>query len=153
MKFWGAFAALLVSVVAEPGCTNCTNESPDPYVSVPAPWSLKGTIYSFFLLPGLGVPLDLVLPNKTYPPLERQYPFAIEGNYTGTIGIIQVVRYTETPVGPYDEMFVIPGFYDYDREGKKETNLRISRIYVSQKYSVWNARRSEYMTCKSLRSS
>ncbi|CAK4032721.1 Hypothetical predicted protein [Lecanosticta acicola] len=140
MLLWGAFAALLASVVAEPGCNNCTNESTDPYVLVPAPWTLKGTIYSTFLLPGLGVPLDLTLPNKTFPPLERQYPNSTAGTYVGEIGIIQLVRYTESPVGPYDEMFIVPGFYDYQRGGKTERNLRISRIYVSQKYSVWNAR-------------
>lgn len=83
---------------AEPGCNNCTNESPDPLQLVPAPWELKGDIYSFFLLPGVGIPLlGNELPTKAFPPLERQYRSAIEGDFIGTIGMVQIVRYTETP--------------------------------------------------------
>ncbi|GIZ38210.1 hypothetical protein CKM354_000163300 [Cercospora kikuchii] len=135
-----AAAACIGFVAAEPGCNNCTNESPDPYVGVPAPWDLKGDIYTFFLLPGLGIPLDNQLPKKAFPPLERQFPSAVEGDYKGTLGMVQIVRYTESPVGPYDEMFIVPGYFEYDRDGKKKRGVRVSRIYVSQKYPVWTSR-------------
>jgi hypothetical protein len=124
-------------------CTNCTNESPEPYTIQPPPWTLKGTVYGAFLLPGLGVPLDNVLPKKAFAPLERQFPYAVAGNYTGKIGMIQVVRYSESPVGPYDEMFIIPGFFEYLRDGEIKEGVRVSRIYVSQKYCVWNSRKGE----------
>ncbi|KAM3422293.1 hypothetical protein BST61_g2652 [Cercospora zeina] len=134
-------AACLGFVAAEPGCNNCTNDSPDPFKDVPAPWDLKGDIYTFFLLPGVGIPLDNKLPKKAFPPLERQYPSAIAGEFQGELGMVQIVRYTESPVGPYDEMFIVPGFFQYDRDGQKKRGVRVSRIYVSQKYPAWTSRR------------
>lgn len=93
-----AVAAYTSFVAAETGCNDCTNESLDPLQLVPAPWELKGDIYSFFLLPGVGIPLlGNELPKKAFPPLERQYPSAIEGDFIGTIGMVQIVRYMETP--------------------------------------------------------
>lgn len=122
-------------------CTVCTNESPEPITYSPAPWTLKGTIYSFFLLPGVGIPLFGGLPAKAFPPLERQYPEAIAGDYKGILGMIQVIRYTESPVGPYDELLIVPGFFGYPgSDGSDITNVRVSRIYVSQKYTAWNGR-------------
>lgn len=62
----------------------------------------------------------------------------------GKIGMIQVLRYTESPVGPYDELLIIPGFFEYENEGEKEEGVRVSRIYVSQKYTCWNGRVSKF---------
>lgn len=138
-------AGSLTAVSAYIGCDNCTNESTEPYKLAPAPWNLTGTIYTAFLLPGLGVSLDGDLPKKAFPPLEREHSDPAKGDFVGLIGTIQVVRYTDSPVGPYDEMFIIPGFFDYEVNGQTERNLRVSRIYVSQKYCVWNARKSKYM--------
>ncbi|KAK4498336.1 hypothetical protein PRZ48_010994 [Zasmidium cellare] len=141
MLWQTTITALAASLTAVTACTNCTNESTEPYTLAPAPWTLKGTIYTTFLLPGVGILLDGKLPNKAFPPLERQYPESIAGKFVGTLGTIQIIRYTESPVGPYDEMFIIPGFFEYENEGKVERNVRVSRIYVSQKYCVWNARK------------
>ena len=138
-----AIVALLATSLTAQACTYCVNESPEPYTLELAPWTLKGTIYSFFLLPGVGIPLDNVLPNKAFPPLERQYPVSTAGDFVGLLGQIQIVRYTEGPVGPYDELLIVPGFFDYEDAGQRKRNVKISRIYVSQKYSVWNARQSE----------
>jgi hypothetical protein len=114
-----------------------TKNSTDPFVTVPAPWTLHGDIYSIPLLPS-----STKLPTKAYAPLERTSSFT-EGDYLGIIGMIQVIRYTESPVGPYDELLIVPGYFSYDREGKRQTRVRVSRIYVSQKYTAWNGRTSK----------
>lgn len=60
--------------------------------------------------------------------------------------MVQIVRYTETPVGPYDELVFLPGDFDVPvlngsgEGGKKEVkkNTRITGIWVSQKDTCWN---------------
>ncbi|KAK2764222.1 hypothetical protein CKAH01_15762 [Colletotrichum kahawae] len=109
------------------------NNSTAPIELAPAPWTLKGTVYSVTL-----VPLSNDLPKKAFPPLERQYASATEGEYLGILGMIQIIRYTESPVGPYDELLIVPGFFKYNHtnaEGAREEkkNVRVSRISVSQK--------------------
>lgn len=116
------------------------NNSSAPIELAPAPWTLKGTVYSITF-----VPLSTDLPTKAFPPLERRYNSAIEGEYIGILGQIQIIRYTDSPVGPYDELLIVPGFFKYnytDPNGKTEErkNVRVSRIYVSQKYTCWNGR-------------
>lgn len=143
-------AALLATITN--ACTICTNESPEPIELSPAPWTLRGDIYMVFMLPGLlpetGLPLlptsSANLPAKAFPPFERQYPASIAGQYVGKIGLIQVLRYTESPVGPYDELLIVPGFFGYQNNGKYEEGIRVSRIYVSQKYTAWNGRHSTH---------
>ncbi|EQL01217.1 hypothetical protein OCS_03072 [Ophiocordyceps sinensis CO18] len=59
--------------------------------------------------------------------------------------MIQIIRYRDSPVGPYDEMLVVPGSFDWTRRGpggrpEGGCNPRISRIYVSQKQSCYNGR-------------
>lgn len=115
----------------------------EPIVHAPAPWTLKGDVYiaSFFLRAGS-------LPEHAYSPLEGASSYAgpESGKHCGGPAQFQVIRYTESPVGPYDELIVCPGFYEYEVEegGKRKTkkNVRISRIYVSQKYTCWNGRHS-----------
>lgn len=126
-------------------CTNCTNSSPEPITLSPAPWTLHGDVYGLFLLPGLGIPLvGNHLPVKAFGPLERKYPESIAGKFIGKLGMIQVIRYTDSPVGPYDEMLIIPGFFEFEEEGKRREAVRVSRIYVSQKFTAWNGRKSEF---------
>ena len=57
--------------------------------------------------------------------------------------MVQLLRYTETPVGPYDELAVLPGAFDTPvgdkgRGGKMKQNSRITAIWVSQKDTCWN---------------
>ncbi|TDZ61136.1 putative U6 snRNA-associated Sm-like protein LSm4 [Colletotrichum trifolii] len=40
---------------------------------------------------------------------------ALQGEFLGRLGMIQVIRYTESPVVPYDELLVVPGFSKYNR--------------------------------------
>lgn len=108
------------------------------------PWKLKGTVYIVSFLSKAGE-----LPDHAYSPLEGGSAYssaAASGEHRGGISQFQVIRYTESPVGPYDELIICPGSYTYEVEedGKRKTkkDLRISRIYVSQKYTCWNGRTS-----------
>ena len=89
------------------------------------------------------------LPEHAYSPLERYSAYAwptASGKHVGGISQLQAIKYTESPVGPYDELIVIPGAFKYevDADGKRKAkkNTRISRIYVSQKHTCWNGRTS-----------
>lgn len=63
-----------------------------------------------------------------------------KGKFLGGLAMVQVIRYTETPVGPYDELLLVPGAFEYELEGNVKKGLRCSRIYVSQKDTCWNGR-------------
>jgi len=60
--------------------------------------------------------------------------------------MVQIVRYHETPVGRYDELILLPGFFNVPKDaqgkerGKKKKTSRITRIYVDQKVSTYNGR-------------
>ncbi|KAI0007810.1 hypothetical protein F4779DRAFT_590284 [Xylariaceae sp. FL0662B] len=90
------------------------------------------------------------LPSIAYSPPEAESPFAdpaASGEHFGGLSQFQIIRYTESPVGPYDELIVCLGFFAYEKggtEGKREKmkNLRITRIYVSQKSTCWNGRKN-----------
>lgn len=99
----------------------------------PAPWTTKGEMY--WLLTSLPKPLS----PSIYNPLESRST----GDYKGGFAYIQIIRYTETPVGPYDELMILPGDFEVpesakgtELKGKKK--LRITRIYVSQKDTIYN---------------
>ncbi|KAI0391593.1 hypothetical protein F5Y17DRAFT_440000 [Xylariaceae sp. FL0594] len=112
-----------------------TNNSTAPITPAPAPWTLRGTVYSITLLPA-----SAELPAKAYPPLERKSATFTQGEYVGILGMIQIIRYTESPVGPYDELLIVPGYFKNQRDGETLKRVRVSRIYVSQKYTAWNGR-------------
>jgi hypothetical protein len=84
-----------------------------------------------------------------YAPLEQNSEFS-KGEFLGGIGMVQIIRYAESLVGPYDEMLIAPGFFKYEVEGKdgavqvKKNNARITRIYVSQKETCFNGRTRKY---------
>ncbi|KAL0932303.1 uncharacterized protein CTRU02_213256 [Colletotrichum truncatum] len=130
----------LLATLAGLSAAQWDNNSSAPIELAPAPWTLKGTVYSVTL-----VPLSDDLPTKAFPPLERKHASATDGEYLGILGMIQIIRYTESPVGPYDELLIVPGFFKYnytDAAGvfEEKKNVRVSRIYVSQKYTCWNGR-------------
>ena len=125
----------------------------DSIKAVQAPWKLKGTVYSFPMYSSSAVASNLENNHKSllYSPLEADSSFA-NGKLLGGVGAVQVIRYSESPVGPYDEMLVIPGTFGYNVETVQENGEmkverkkgpRITRIYVSQKYTCWNGRTSE----------
>jgi hypothetical protein len=119
----------------------------EEYTHCPSPWTLKGDVYMFAFWTSSAQAKDL--PSLTYSPLEGGSTFANpDGSRPlGGLSMVQIIRYTESPVGPYDEMMVIPGFHSYvvEENGRrvKKKNIRVTRIYVSQKYTCWNGRRSK----------
>lgn len=123
-----------------------------PLIVALAPWTLKGTIYSFmfFISPSSAEALQSQK-SLLYSPLEAASSFS-DGKMTGGLASVQIIRYTESPVGPYDEFILVPGKFEYevevkDKEGnpkkEKRKNLRVTRIYVSQAATCWNGRNSE----------
>lgn len=142
MRFLAAAALTALVWQAAYACIDCTNNSTEPIVHVPPPWILKATVYAIPLIPLPG------LPAKAYSPLERNST-ATEGTFVGLVGAILIIRYDETPVGPYDEFVIIPGYFQYLRKYEDGTvklrqSIRGSRFYVSQKYTNWNGRISTY---------
>ncbi|XXH02503.1 hypothetical protein Hte_008879 [Hypoxylon texense] len=129
-------------------------------VPTPAPWKLKGTVYmlSFWTSKASTAkakanPQDdrqAGLPSIAYSPLEAKSPFAdpvTSGEHFGGLSQFQIIRYTESPLGPYDELIICPGFFAYEKDGtegkgKKGKNPRITRIYVSRKSTCWNGRKN-----------
>lgn len=63
-----------------------------------------------------------------------------QGLFKGGLAIAQVYRYLESPVGPYDELIIVPGKYTNPVDAKEYA--RISRIYVSSERSVYNGRKN-----------
>lgn len=65
--------------------------------------------------------------------------------------MVQLIRYSESPVGPYDELVLIPGYFEYEVETKDENgktklekrkNLQCTKVFVSQNKTCWNGRKS-----------
>lgn len=138
MRFFrSTAAAVLAGLATAVAGQDWTNNSTRPIGEYPAPWTLHGTVYSL-----INLPLIKELPVKAYAPLERAHGLAGEqyGSYVGAIGSIQIIRYTDSPVGPYDELLIIPGYFKYPHGDGERTNVRVSRIYVSQKYTCKNGR-------------
>lgn len=113
-----------------------------------APWTCTAQVYSIFMQ-SKPDKSTTGLPPTAYAPLERDSFFASPeaGRYIGGLGGLMVIRYTDTPVGPYDELLIIPGTFAYtvEEQGRafEKKNPRISRIYVSQRHTMYNGRLSE----------
>ena len=110
----------------------------------PPPWTLKATVYTlpFYHFASSALPMDVV-----YDPLElHAASFSSEketGKYVGGLGFAYIVRYSETPVGTYDELAILPGFFSHiGPDGKRVKNMRITGIWVSQEASLMNGRRN-----------
>lgn len=119
-----------------------------PITPAPAPWKTKATIYIIPFWTSAATAENL--PSKAHHPLESQSSFASKesGTPKGGFSWIQLIHYHETPVGPYDEFALCPGSFTYpaeDKDCKKTTKqaLRVTRIYVTQKYTCWNGRKSK----------
>lgn len=95
--------------------------------NAPAPWTLSGDFAYLFVhgsRPALAQFHEDSDPEKC--------PFR------GGAGAVLLVRYSDSPVGPYDELIIIPGSYQYGNT----SYYRISQIYVSSMDSVVNGRRN-----------
>lgn len=101
----------------------------------PAPWKLKGRSWIFPLAP---------LSKVSSFPAGWSTPYQAEalstgGTFIGGIGQVQIVSYSESPVGPYDELMYVPGRWKYS-DGTKA--WRITQIYVSTRVSIMNGRKN-----------
>lgn len=139
----------LVSQSALPEPVNIPPESlGGPIRHIPPQWALRGDIYTF----AFWTPPEAAssLPEHAYSPLEGSTSFADEtfSRPVGGLSMIQILSYTDSPVGPYDEMLVAPGSFDWERtepggEKTRGSNPKITRIYVSTPNSCFNGRTSK----------
>ncbi|KAF2853613.1 hypothetical protein T440DRAFT_487492 [Plenodomus tracheiphilus IPT5] len=119
------------SLLTEPG------QHPVPRVE--APWmGLKAESYLLF------VKLS-TLPKGVYDRFEEAWGGEEMGKFEGGLGVVMIVRYSWTPVGAYDELLLIPGNFSVPQSSNTppkipRSALRIARIYVSQRTTVYNGR-------------
>jgi len=102
-------------------------ESTNKIKDAPAPWTLTGQVAYLFIHGPRSAQEEF---NENSDPIRS--PF--RGGYGGMI----LLRYTDSPVGPYDELLFFPGCYQFG----DTTYYRISQIYVSSLDSVVNGRRN-----------
>ncbi|KAF1835283.1 hypothetical protein BDW02DRAFT_568160 [Decorospora gaudefroyi] len=113
-------------------------EEQHPVTRAKAPWKLSAESYLlFFTLKNL--------PEGVYDPLQAQWADEALGEFKGGLGSVMIVRYLDTPVGPYDELLVMPGNFSVPQPSSSTKNIpkkaqRVSRIYVSQRTTVYNGR-------------
>lgn len=101
----------------------------------PAPWTLKGRSWTFFLS---GISETASFPVGWSSEWQAE-ALVTGGEFIGGTGLVSLVSYSESPVGPYDELIYIPGKWRY-ADGSK--GYRVTRIYVSSKESTWNGRKN-----------
>lgn len=83
------------------------------------------------------------LPPGSFDPREEQALRAADSSVLERTPYgIQIYRYKTSPVGPYDELMFIPGFYRTQLPGKNESILapRITRIYISTEATALRGR-------------
>jgi hypothetical protein len=104
----------------------------------PPPWECKCDAF-WLLFSSKGH-----LPDNAYSPLEASSPTfsdpAKVGEFRGGTGLVMIFRYHHTPVGPYNELVYVPGYFDNPRKGRHpaEKTTRVTRIYVDQKETTYN---------------
>jgi hypothetical protein len=129
------------------------NASPEsPPAVIPPPWVFKTKLYLF------ATPLNLVdredpllqglLPGS-YNPEETIHPSALapvrgSPQWKGGMLKVVIVRYEDSPIGPYDELIAsLDGFANPFERG---TSARITNIYVDSRKSIWHGRNNWSMS-------
>jgi hypothetical protein len=95
----------------------------DPIIVAPAPWTLTGN--------------GIILLYRFSEKWIKENGFLADyqqDSFRGIVGSVMLVDYHTSPVGPYQELLFIPGYF---KMGGKNT-FSISKIYVSSQESVWN---------------
>ncbi len=109
----------------------------------PPPWKCTCTAYvlAFYNPASSGLPKNIAFaPLETNPTSFGSDQGACK--YTGGLCFAQIIRYSDTPVGSYDELAILPGYFETAVAGqKKSTDMRITGIWVSQKDSLLNGER------------
>ncbi|KAH9810601.1 hypothetical protein DFH28DRAFT_902754 [Melampsora americana] len=65
---------------------------------------------------------------------------ATHGVFCGGAGTVQIIRYHSSPVGPYDELMIVPGEFSLPKDLGASSLPKITRVYVSSLQSVYNGR-------------
>ncbi|KAF8649151.1 hypothetical protein AX16_005949 [Volvariella volvacea WC 439] len=89
-----------------------------------------------FVIPGIAK--NVSLPSGFSAPYEAE-TLAGGGEFIGGLGMVEVISYSDTPVGQYDELIYMPGRWKY---ADGTSGYRITRIFVSSKDSTFNGRRN-----------
>ncbi|KAJ6260637.1 hypothetical protein Dda_4864 [Drechslerella dactyloides] len=101
---------------------------------VPGPWECTGESWWFVCYP-------LTAKQKLHEGAINPLDFHDgANNFVGGIGLIMIVRYSDTPVGPYDELLYAPGHFSTPHASS--SRYRITNIYVSSKETTYNGRRN-----------
>jgi hypothetical protein len=129
--------------------SDTTTASSSSYSLASPPWTLHGDVYTFAWHTSASRASADGLPSHAYSPLEAASDYAAHpvSRFVGGLATVQIIRYRDSPVGPYDELIVIPGHFQWARPGDESpgqmvtgANPKISRIYVSQPHTCHNGR-------------
>ncbi|PHH63362.1 hypothetical protein CDD81_6059 [Ophiocordyceps australis] len=144
----------LPSPPCQPSTSTPSTPLATPLEAIPPPWHVRGDVYCISFWSGSKTSS---LPAHAFSPLEAGSPFAggvADSNHVPRgLGMIQIIRYHESPVGPYDEMLLVPGSFGWSGAGAAEAagagagktrrvgrSPRISRMYVSDRRACYNGR-------------
>ena len=100
-------------------------ETDDAAQVIPPPWRLSGSAYALFYRFSDAYVYDRVM-----------LPPELSGMFVGGLGVIALVDYETSPVGPYRELLFTPGQFAYGRK-KRHT---VTHMYVSTPASVASGR-------------
>jgi len=120
-------------------CSSCRKAflaGPPP----PAPWTLPNTEAWLFVVSFSGKS-NQELPPGHFAPLEEAEWSKCCGPEVARGGPanMMLIRYTDTPVGPYDELLIAPGTFS---NPNGTVDSRVTRIYVSSQDSIANGRKN-----------
>ncbi|KAL1943049.1 hypothetical protein VTO73DRAFT_4720 [Trametes versicolor] len=106
---------------------------------VPAPWAVKAEAWWFVTSLGHRTEPGESLPISYFPSKETQlYKASTEQDaFRGGRGSITLIRYMESPIGPFDELAIAPG--EFVNPYQKPSH-RVTRAYVSTPEALVNGR-------------
>ncbi|THU98686.1 hypothetical protein K435DRAFT_964800 [Dendrothele bispora CBS 962.96] len=105
-------------------------------IVAPAPWNIKARSWQFLV--------EASEPKKANFPAGwacswQADALAAGGEFIGGPALVILVQYSDTPVGPYDELGYSPGRFRY---ADGTVGFRTTIMFVSSKDSVWNGRKN-----------
>ncbi|KAI9035294.1 uncharacterized protein KD926_003766 [Aspergillus affinis] len=110
-------------------------EQATKFLDAPSSWNhARGQIFICCAKPSSGK-----LVPASYHDLEKDTYFS-QQEFTGGLQVCVIVRYTESPIGAYDEVLWIPGTFKLP--GPDHETYRATRAYVSTVDSVYNGRKN-----------
>ncbi|KAI0350701.1 hypothetical protein OH77DRAFT_1430707 [Trametes cingulata] len=106
---------------------------------VPAPWAVKAEAWWFVTSLGHKPEVGETLPISYFPSQEKHlYQASTEEEaFRGGRGSITLIRYTESPIGSFDELAIAPGEFTNPYE---QQSHRVTRAYVSSLRAVVSGR-------------